>query len=179
MGKGLREILKGKWAIPFALASGVGVGLIFTILYLSNAVSYLSDEPETCYNCHIMRPAYATWAHSSHREFTNCNDCHVPHNNVAAKYYFKAKDGARHAAIFTLGLEPQVIKINQAGTEVVQENCKRCHIRQVETVSVANVTGRNFKRGEGHLCWSCHRHTPHGRTHSLSVTYHFLKPEIK
>ena len=40
-----------------------------------------------------MTPQYATWSHSTHREHAHCNDCHVPHNNILNKYYFKAKDG--------------------------------------------------------------------------------------
>ena len=66
-----------------------------------------------------MRSEFATWQHSSHREVAVCNDCHVPHNNVFNKYYFKAKDGLRHAAMFTLRMEPQVIKMHEAGQEVV------------------------------------------------------------
>jgi cytochrome c nitrite reductase small subunit len=58
-----------------------------------------------------MAPQFTTWSHSSHREKTSCNDCHVPHGNVFSKYLFKAKDGIRHATIFTLRKEPQVIFI--------------------------------------------------------------------
>jgi len=97
------------------------------VLHISKAPSYLSDKPEACTNCHIMAPQYATWSHSSHREWTHCNDCHVPHNNVVNKYYFKANDGLRHATIFTLRNEPQVIQIRHAGIGVVQDNCLRCH----------------------------------------------------
>ncbi|MBU0764814.1 MAG: hypothetical protein KJ607_08270 [Bacteroidetes bacterium] len=45
---------------------------------------HLSDNPETCMNCHIMAPQFATWNHSSHREVTGSNDCHreVPHGRV-------------------------------------------------------------------------------------------------
>lgn len=64
--------------------------------------SYVSDDPATCVNCHIMRPEYVTWHHSPHREHATCNDCHVPHDNVFRKYYFKGADGMRHATIFTL-----------------------------------------------------------------------------
>jgi cytochrome c nitrite reductase small subunit len=66
---------------------------------ISEAASYLSDDPEACINCHIMIPQYATWRHSSHGRDTVCNDCHVPQDSVFAKYYFKAKDGLRHSAI--------------------------------------------------------------------------------
>ena len=115
------------WRKAVALVLGVFVGLGIYIVYISNAVSYLSDDPETCINCHVMNPQYATWFHSSHRERATCNDCHVPHDNAFNKYFFKAKDGLRHATMFSLRMEPQVIFIKEEGAEVVQQNCVRCH----------------------------------------------------
>lgn len=159
-----------KWKMPVIIVLGILLGLILYIIKISNAVSYLSDEPSTCVNCHIMAPQYATWSHSSHREVTNCNDCHVPHNNILNKYYFKAKDGIRHATIFTLRAEPQVIQIHQAGINVVQENCKRCHLYLNKEVSSIKATGINSLHGAGKLCWDCHREVPHGRVNSLSST---------
>ena len=76
------------WILPVILALGVLTGLGIFSFHISNASSYLGDKPETCVNCHIMAPQYATWNHSSHREKAHCNDCHVPHNNVFNKYYF-------------------------------------------------------------------------------------------
>ena len=159
-----------KWKYPFVVVWGFIFGFLLVIVVISNAGSYLSDEPKTCVNCHIMSPHYATWFHSSHREWANCNDCHVPHENFIRKYFFKASDGSRHATIFTLRLEPQVIMINEAGKEVVQNNCLRCHIERVNPVSATNVNGRNYKHGEGMLCWECHREVPHGRVLSEAST---------
>ena len=107
------------WKFPVLILLGIFTGLVIYIFHISKASSYLSDDPKTCMNCHIMAPQYATWNHSSHREVTNCNDCHVPHNTALNKYYFKAKDGMRHATIFTLRREPPVIFIKEEGKEVV------------------------------------------------------------
>jgi cytochrome c nitrite reductase small subunit len=167
-----------KWKKVAAMISGLIVGLTIFIVHISNAGSYLSDEPETCVNCHIMRPQYLTWEHSAHRN-ASCNDCHVPHNNIVRKYYFKAMDGLRHATMFTFRLEPQVIKIGEAGKTVVQENCIRCHKDQVSQVAAYAVDGANYTKGEGALCWGCHRETPHGRVHSLSSTTNGIVPELK
>ena len=142
-----------RWKLPVLLAGGVIMGLFFFLFYISKAHSYLSDDPETCMNCHIMAPQYTTWNHSSHRETATCVDCHVPHNNIFNKYYFKAKDGLRHATIFTLRREPQVIFIREEGRKVVQNNCIRCHeylitddrLRRV-TNSERSVTVRNVIR---------------------------------
>lgn len=153
------------WRVPVILALGIFVGSGMYILFVSNTLSYLSDNPKTCVNCHVMTPQYATWSHGSHREVATCNDCHVPHTSFVSHYYFKAKDGLRHATIFTLRKEPQVIFIKEAGIKVVQENCIRCHnhlfdIKEASTYQVAHNGDR--------LCWECHRETPHGRVNSLS-----------
>ncbi len=176
MGFKINKRLSSKWNIPYAIVSGALVGLFCITVYLSNAVSYLTDDPEACINCHIMVPEHTTWLHSSHRDKTVCNDCHVPHNNVIRKYYFKASDGLRHAFMFTFKLDPEVIKIKEAGKTVVQENCLRCHIRQVGQVSITNVNGQNYLNGEGKLCWECHREVPHGRIHSRASSHFSINP---
>lgn len=158
------------WLFYVNLLIAFFTGIFIYALYVSNAVSYLSDDPETCVNCHVMRSEYATWQHSSHREVAVCNDCHVPHNNVLNKYFFKAKDGLRHATMFTLRMEPQVIKMHEAGQEVVQKNCQGCHQRVNEHVGLLNVTLEDKMHGDGKLCWDCHREVPHGRVKGLNST---------
>lgn len=158
-----------KWKLPVTLVLAIFLGLGFYSVYLSNAASYLSDNPETCINCHVMVPQYATWNHGAHREHANCNDCHVPHHNVVSKYFFKAKDGLRHATMFTLRLEPQVIHIKKAGIEVVQENCVRCHENLLLTAQQMINNQEFHSERETRLCWECHRETPHGRVNSLSI----------
>lgn len=156
------------WGRVAAIVSGAMLGLFFYILNVSNASSYLSDDPKTCVNCHIMAPEYATWSHSSHREVANCNDCHVPHDNVFNKYYFKAMDGMRHAYVFTMRQEPQTIFIREAGKKVVQQNCLRCHSDLVHNAKLLTMTSTYADSFNERQCWDCHRETPHGRVHSLS-----------
>ncbi|OGU10851.1 MAG: cytochrome c nitrite reductase small subunit [Ignavibacteria bacterium GWB2_35_12] len=158
------------WRVPVILILGIACGLLLQIFYVSNALSYLSDEPEACVNCHVMSSHFATWEHSSHRRVTTCNDCHVPHDNIIREYYFHAMDGLRHSTIFTLRAEPQVLLIKEAGKAAVQQNCLRCHINQVNPVSAANVNGENYKLGYGKPCWECHREVPHGRYNSQAST---------
>jgi cytochrome c nitrite reductase small subunit len=168
-----------KWKLPVAIIMGIFVGLgIYTVM-ISHAPSYLSDSPTTCINCHIMQPQYASWFHSSHRRVTTCNDCHVPHDNFFKKYFFKGKDGLRHATMFTLRLEPQVIQIKDDGINVVQENCKRCHIAMNQQVKTLTITGKNYTHGEGKLCWECHRNVPHGTVNSLSSSPNNLVPKLE
>jgi cytochrome c nitrite reductase small subunit len=166
------------WQIPAIIVLGALVGLGFYTFRVSNAASYLSDQPETCINCHIMNPQYASWFHSPHREYAACNDCHVPHTNPVAKYFFKAMDGTRHATIFTLRNEPQVIQIKNAGAAVVQENCKRCHLKMNQDVHSIDVSFVMAQNDEGKLCWDCHREVPHGHVTSLSTSTYTRVPRL-
>ncbi len=165
-----------KWQIPAAIVGGAIIGLAIFLLKISNATSYLSDSPETCINCHVMYPQYATWYHSSHREIATCTDCHVPHQNLAVKYLFKAKDGLRHATVFTLRGEPQVIVIKEAGREAVHQNCIRCHSSVIRDDKMAFFNPHFNEERQSRLCWDCHRETPHGLVRSLSSTPAALVP---
>jgi cytochrome c nitrite reductase small subunit len=171
MGSILQKFIPpAKWRIPVIILLGIFAGLFAFAFHISRVPSYLSDKPETCTNCHIMTPQYATWSHSSHREHAHCNDCHVPHNNVFNKYYFKAKDGIRHATIFTLRREPQVITIKEVGREVVQDNCVRCHANLLTDSKVLMHTKIYHINRTDRKCWECHREVPHGRVNSVSST---------
>lgn len=180
------------WKTLAGLALGIMAGLGALVFRTSEAPSYLSDQPETCVNCHIMRSQYATWKSSSHHKVTHCNDCHVPQDNMVRKYLFKSMDGLRHSAMFTLHLEPQVIRIHEAGSAVVQENCVRCHGQLVDGTAMGKLSfttqqndrpltalplgNREIKarpmpltHADGRRkCIDCHRTVPHGRVESLS-----------
>ena len=166
------------WRFPVIIVLGVFFGIALLVVHISRAPSYLSDKPETCINCHVMYPQYASWMHSSHREAAVCSDCHVPHDNFFRKYYFKASDGFRHASIFTARAEPHVIQIKKAGVNVVQENCIRCHLNLVDMTQLVEVTGRSAHNNEGKVCWDCHREVPHGTVKSLSAAPHALVPRL-
>jgi len=142
----------------------------------ANLFSYLSDDPKTCVNCHVMNPVYNSWMHSSHREYASCNDCHVPHNNVFNKYFFKAKDGLYHSYVFTTRQEPEVIFMREASQEVVQNNCIRCHVQQVTQTKYANWVDTHTENRTDRQCWSCHKEVPHGSIHGLSTIRNNISP---
>ncbi|MBT3173912.1 MAG: cytochrome c nitrite reductase small subunit [Lentimicrobiaceae bacterium] len=181
MAKFLKIILPPKqWQFIVAIAAGIFFGLTAYILYVSNAVSYMSDDPKTCINCHVMNTEYVSWTKSSHRENATCNDCHVPQNNFINKYYFKAKDGLRHATMFTLRQEPQVIVIKEEGSKVVQKNCIRCHNDLItDNKIIAKTKKFDHFRTDGRKCWECHREVPHGRVKSLSSAPNAYIPNVK
>lgn len=164
--------LPRKMRFPALLLLGVILGLGVLLLHISRASSYLSDSPQTCINCHVMTDAYMSWEHGSHRRYTHCNDCHVPHTSFPREYAFKARDGLRHAAIFTLRIEPQSIRLSEGAVPVVRENCLRCHEERL-----AEVSACRYEPGDTE-CWSCHREVPHGRVHSLSASPDRFRPAL-
>ncbi len=164
------------WQPYVAAVLGAIVALGLYLAHTANVGSYLTDDPKACINCHVMTTEYITWNHSSHREVASCNDCHVPQDNIVKKYAFKAKDGLYHASIYTTRTEPQAIIMHEAGQEVVQNNCIRCHFNQVtETKNIAWVDSHLSDRLD-RTCWECHRETPHGRVKSLSAVGYHLEP---
>lgn len=164
--------------MPVAFILGVFLGIVLIILRISNAVAYLSDDPKACINCHVMFPQYETWLHSSHREKAACNDCHVPHESAIKKYFFKAEDGLRHATIYTLRKEPQVIRMHESGRRAVQSNCIRCHGELLEEVSLIHGDYARYASGDGTLCWQCHREVSHGSVRSLAATPYYQVPRL-
>lgn len=173
-----RVLPPARWRVPVIVAAGMFSGLAVLTFHISNASSYLTDDPRACVNCHVMAPHYATWQHSSHARVAACNDCHVPQGNPALKYAFKAMDGSRHAFMFTFRLEPEVIRIHAPGQWTVQNNCIRCHEGLAGHARYLAADWHQVRRGEGRLCWDCHRETPHGRGNSAASTPQARVPEL-
>ena len=108
--------------------SGTIIGLVLLFAYTLRLHTYIiGDDPAACVNCHIMTPYYITWAHSSHGRDVTCNDCHVPHQNIAKKYFFKGMDGMKHVAYFVTNSERQAIMAEESSANVIMDNCIRCH----------------------------------------------------
>ncbi|MGQ9505400.1 MAG: cytochrome c nitrite reductase small subunit [Thermogutta sp.] len=159
-----------RWLIFAALGACLGLGAL--TVHVSRAPSYLSDEPEVCVNCHVMRPEYVSWRHSSHAEVANCNDCHVPHDSFLAHWLFKARDGLWHATVFTMRWEPQVIRLSDRAVPVVEANCRRCHEHLVGFTAL-----REHERDDLR-CWDCHGQVPHGETRGLASSPGYLDPSL-
>lgn len=158
----------------FLIAVIIGLGLFMA--KEAKVLSYLSDDPLACVNCHVMTPVYNSWMKSSHREWAKCNDCHVPHDNVFEKYYFKAKDGLYHASVFTARAEPDVIEMKEASQRVVQQNCIRCHLQQVTQAKYSGFLEDHKDNRTKRKCWSCHQQVPHGDVHGLLTIKYNIAP---
>src|ERR1041384_596647 len=91
------------WHIIIFGFGGVGVvlGLGGYTFWYGEGLSYFSNDPKNCANCHIMNDAYDSWQKASHHGAATCNDCHVPHD-FFAKWFSKAQNGFWHSKGFTL-----------------------------------------------------------------------------
>lgn len=154
------------WLVVAALV-GVPVGLGgYTISYASG-LSYLSDDPRACANCHLMNEPYADWQKGPHHASATCNDCHVP-PSFPAKYVAKALNGYHHSYGFTFQsptpdapsatrVFDEPIRIKAENSQILQDNCLRCHADLVHGI----VRGATWDEG-AIRCVHCHRGVGHG-----------------
>lgn len=132
-------------------ALGILVGLGSVTFTYARGTSYLSNDPETCVNCHVMQEQYDAWLVSSHRNVATCNDCHTPHDPIG-KWVVKGINGFNHSYAFTTGDYPPVITIHQPNADVAQANCLYCHAALSTSGSHANPD---------RYCVDCHGNVGH------------------
>ena len=145
------------WGFSLVGLAGILFGLgVFTFGY-ARGTSYLSDNPETCVNCHIMRQQFDAWNQSSHKAVATCNDCHTPHE-FPDKWLVKGLNGWNHSLAFTTGEYPDPIRIRDFNAEIAQQNCLYCH-----QALVSQVYG--FHQDQSRRCVDCHGNVGH-RTNS-------------
>jgi cytochrome c nitrite reductase small subunit len=138
---------------PLGVALGLG---LFTLAY-AKGLSYASDAPEACVNCHIMREQYEGWLRGPHREIATCNGCHVPHD-FFGKWLSKGLNGFHHSKAFTLQDFEEPIRIKPRNAAALEANCLRCHGEFVAGLSAA------LHQGDEAGCTRCHAEVGHGST---------------
>ncbi|TAK13476.1 MAG: cytochrome c nitrite reductase small subunit [Anaerolineae bacterium] len=142
------------WRILILMAGlGILFGLgAFTFTY-AEGTSYISNNPETCVNCHIMRPQFSAWVKGSHHNVATCNDCHTPHD-FFGKWFVKGVNGFNHSRAFTSGDFPEPIQITDFNRNVALNNCRDCHASLVSQV----VLGGQHEELD---CLACHNGVGH------------------
>lgn len=148
----------------------VAASLFVYTVYASNMLSYLSNDPKACINCHVMNSAFASWEKSSHKNVAGCVDCHLPVDSFLAKYTSKAKDGWNHSVAFSTNSYEQSLLITEDGANRVQANCIRCHTSTNETLRMnadKYHSGEDGSLKSSRKCWECHQYVPHGKGNSL------------
>lgn len=150
------EMTKG-WAIGgFVVGTAVGVAAGiggYTFVY-ARGLSYLTNDPAACANCHVMRGQFDAWTKSSHHGVAVCNDCHTPHDFVG-KYMTKASNGYHHSLAFTTGEFHEPIRIHEGNRAVTEAACRRCHGDVVQAIDASHAPGRALS------CIRCHASVGH------------------
>ena len=148
--------------------AGVLVGVAgFTFDYAAG-LSYLSSNPKACVNCHIMNDQFDSWRKGPHHSAATCYDCHLP-VSFPEKYLAKGRNGWHHSVGFTLQPSgttdvpeeklffPEPVRIKDPNSQILQDNCLRCHGDLVHDV----VRGSSWSEG-AIRCVHCHRRVGHG-----------------
>lgn len=144
-------------ALPILISVfvGIAIGLGTYTFQFAKGLAYLSNDPNQCANCHIMRDQLDSWQKSSHHGRAVCNDCHTPHS-LLPKLITKAENGWNHSVKFTLQNFKEPIRLRQVNSERLQENCLRCHAEFVADIRMATHSSTDLN------CVRCHANVGHG-----------------
>jgi cytochrome c nitrite reductase small subunit len=148
----------GTLGIALAVAVGVFLGVSAFTFHYAEGLSYFSQDPAACVNCHVMRPQYDAWHKASHGRVATCVDCHLPktfpHDLIA-----KADNGWHHSWAFTFQNFPEPIRIKRRNLRILDDNCVRCHAVLVHGLVVPHQP----VVGDDRLwCVECHIAVGHG-----------------
>jgi cytochrome c nitrite reductase small subunit len=145
----------GFFAVLLTVLLGVLMGVgAFTFGY-GKGWSYLSNDPASCANCHVMQSHYDSWQKSSHRHVAVCNDCHLPHHPIG-KWITKADNGFFHSLAFTLENFHEPIQAKPRNKRVAQNACYYCHADFVHQMFPVEADGEMLS------CVHCHSDVGHG-----------------
>jgi cytochrome c nitrite reductase small subunit len=134
--------------LTVALGAVAGIGG-YTFVYAKGG-SYLTDDPWTCGNCHVMQAHHDGWRRGPHHSVATCNDCHTP-AAPAAKYVVKALNGWHHSSSFTTGNYPDVIQLRASSRSVVEGQCRHCHADIVASIDDPELSCIRCHESVGHL----------------------------
>jgi cytochrome c nitrite reductase small subunit len=133
---------------------GLVVGVAGYTFVFAKGYSYLTNNPASCANCHIMQEQFDGWVKSSHRAVATCNDCHTP-DGFVAKYMSKASNGFWHSFGFTTGRFHEPIQIKAHNKEITEQACRKCHQDIVDAIEGTHKETKDFS------CVRCHNSVGH------------------
>jgi cytochrome c nitrite reductase small subunit len=165
-GPTVRRVWSARWLALACLAGALGGLGGFTFAY-AEGLAYLNNDPKVCVNCHIMNDEYDAWRKGPHHAAATCHDCHLPQEFVA-KNIAEARNGYNHSTGFTF--QPaspdrpgarqffhEPIRIKDMNSQILQDNCLRCHGNLVAEVVRGSTWADNAIR-----CVHCHASVGHG-----------------
>ncbi len=140
----------GRFSMAFIFFTALaGIAVLLYFLLGPPKLLARTDKPEFCVKCHVLEPFYESWFHSGAHRRKACVDCHLPNDNIANHYLWKALFGVKEVMVYYSGKVPETIKLTSHGGKVLQSNCIRCH---EITVMLMDSERR---------CWNCHRSISH------------------
>ncbi|MBX3001006.1 MAG: cytochrome c nitrite reductase small subunit [Caldilineaceae bacterium] len=142
------------WSVGVVALLGILFGLGTYTFNYAQGLSYFSNDPQACVNCHVMRDQFESWNHSSHKSFAACNDCHTPHA-FPDKWIVKGINGWNHSLAFTTGNFPDPIQIRDFNQRIALDNCTQCHEPLLTQIHQSDL-------GEPASCLNCHGNVGHG-----------------
>ncbi len=159
-----------RWSVRWlvlAILVGALVGVGSATFGYASGLAYLSNDPAACRNCHIMNDQFDSWRKGPHHSFATCNDCHVP-PHFPQKYLAKGLNGYHHSMGFTFqpaspdapgarDFFEEPIQIKARNSQVLQDNCLRCHGDLVHDIVRGSTWAEQAIR-----CVQCHRAVGHG-----------------
>jgi cytochrome c nitrite reductase small subunit len=152
------SLLKPAILAAAVLGTALGIGS-YTFAYARGA-SYLSNNPDACANCHIMRDHHAAWMKSSHGQVATCNDCHTTPGPIA-KWVDKASNGFRHSLAFTTGEIAEPLRVTPGNARVTEKACRKCHNEIVAAMEPDAHGGETVRPAEQLSCVRCHTTVGH------------------
>ena len=153
-----REPSRAQRFLPAATVASLGVliGLFGFAFAHGDGASYLSNDPSSCTNCHVMQGHFDSWQKSTHHGVAVCNDCHLPHDFIG-KWVTKADNGLLHSLAFTTGDYPDPIRIKPRNAKRTQHACLHCHDDLVHALLPSTGGGDML------ACVHCHPSVGHAR----------------
>lgn len=148
------------WGVLLSVGVGVVAGTGAYAFHYGEGLSYLSNDPKACMNCHVMRDHYDAWSKAGHHHVATCNDCHTPHDLVG-KYLTKAENGFWHSKGFTLQDFHEPIRIRPGNSRVLQGACTHCHAELVDPI-LGHGTHVGHGTEDAVYCVRCHPAAGHG-----------------
>jgi nitrate/TMAO reductase-like tetraheme cytochrome c subunit len=162
----------------------VVITIVILVVLLGVALE-LTSTPRFCNTCHNMKPYYASWVKSSHKDVT-CTDCHFP-PGLGSKLRGKFTALSMLVNYFT-----GVYKRSKPWAEISDESCMRSGCHEFRTLAgrvpfkkniifdhAPHLT--NLRRGKTLRCTSCHSQIVQGShmtvTESTCFLCHFKKTE--